>query len=135
MNTQERPETIRNKASSKRDSVIQGMFDALYQPIWVIDPKSAIFIDANTHASKVFGYTHDEIVKLSVLDINEEISDEARWQLMTKDLSVGESISYFARLKCKSGKKMHVEITMSCQIVHDQKTFVAITRVVPNSNI
>lgn len=104
------------------------LYRDLHEPAWVIDPQTSRFLDANGEAVGQLGFSMDEIRALGVTDINQAVPDDAVWRSLTGGMAAGESVVYTAQLRCRSGDQVSVEITLSCQLIHGQKVFVAVTR-------
>jgi PAS domain S-box-containing protein len=54
------------------DARFRALFEANGDTTWVIDQETGRFIDANPAATRMYGYTHEEIVHLDVRDISAE---------------------------------------------------------------
>jgi PAS domain-containing protein len=110
----------------------QGDFSSLYrgldEPAWVIDPETSRFLDANGEAVAQLGFSAAQVMQIGVTHVNRAVPDEDTWRKLTADLAPGQSVVYMAQLVCKSGDSIDVEITMSCQVVHGRRVFLAITR-------
>lgn len=108
------------------------LYRDLREPAWVIDPQTSRFLDANGEAVGQLGFGMDEIRALAVTDINQAVPDDTVWRNLTGQMQPGESVVYTAQLRCKRGDQVNVEITLSCQSIHGQKVFVAVTRSQPH---
>jgi PAS domain S-box-containing protein len=104
------------------------LYRGLDEPAWVIDPETSRFLDANGEAVAQLGFSAAEVARMGVTDVNRAVPDEDTWRKLTRDLAPGQSVAYVAELTCRSGDSIDVEITMSCQVVHGQRVFLAITR-------
>jgi len=99
-------EAIRENEQKYRD-LINGMNDT----VWVIDFDTSI-LDVNTAASKVLGYTREELLSMKIPDVDVNLTPEEIQNLalgMQKDkIQVFETCH-----KSKNGKKISVEISSS----------------------
>ncbi|MCK5646785.1 MAG: PAS domain S-box protein, partial [Anaerolineales bacterium] len=72
--------------------------------------KDGHFYYANEAASKILGYTRDELLAMTVHDIEPEFPAEA-WPQHWKDLKTSGSLTFEARHKSKNGRIYPVEIS------------------------
>ncbi|MDT8445641.1 MAG: PAS domain-containing protein [bacterium] len=80
------------------------------------------FIDFNQEACKRFGYSSDELLKLSILDVDAKLHDLAQWQgiaRMTRDK--GDRLIDSVGIT-KTGDRFPVEVS-SRYVAHDGKEF------------
>jgi PAS domain S-box-containing protein len=118
------PATLAGAAPADFSSLYRG----LDEPAWVIDPETSRFLDANGEAIAQLGFSAAQVAQMGVTDVNRAVPDEDTWRKLTRDLAPGQSVVYTAELTCKNGDAIGVEITMSCQVVHGRRVFLAITR-------
>ena len=89
-----------------RDKNFRLLFESHPQPMWVFDMESQSFLEANTAAAALCGYTRDEFRAMRLADLQGE--DEAR--RFTEELGrPGGRSTRFRRYRTKSGRTIEVE--------------------------
>lgn len=68
------------------------------------------FFDVNEAACRNLGYTRDELVALSVMELDPD-ADEARWRTHWQDLKARGSVRLASRHRARDGRILNVEIT------------------------
>jgi len=109
-------------------SSYSALYQGLTEPVWVIDPESARFLDANGYAVQQLGFTPQEIVSMGVSDINKTVSDQSAWKALAASMKPQQTVVYMAELVCKSGDTISVEISLTMEHVNGSPVFLAVTR-------
>jgi PAS domain S-box-containing protein len=87
----------------------ESLFQRHPQPMWVFDPKTLRFLEVNLAAIEKYGYSRDEFLKMTVLDIRPE---EDASQFMSLSLDFDQPLRLRSwRHKVRSGRVIHVEVT------------------------
>ncbi len=86
--------------------------------------KAGSFIDANLQACVSLGYTHEELLELSIFDVSKNLNLKD-FLLINQKLEVGQSLTKEGMHKCKDGKSFPVEVKISKL---DSGEFLAIAR-------
>lgn len=96
------------EASEKRYS---DLFHLSPQPMWVYSQDSKAFVQVNQAAIKKYGYSKDEFLQITFVEMGEEIEGLRLMALLDKDESANENV-FVGRFKHfkKSGKAIEVEI-------------------------
>ncbi|MBK7017921.1 MAG: PAS domain S-box protein [Sulfuritalea sp.] len=76
---------------------------------WV-DPESGRFIYVNRHAAEMLGYGADEMLKLSVADIDPNFSDQARAR-MRDELGLRGHLRIESTQRTRDGRRIPVEVS------------------------
>lgn len=74
------------------------LFTANPQPMWIIDASTRRFLEVNNAATRVFGYSREEFVQMSLADLERKIKP------------VNERTCI---ISCKDGRDIHVEKNMN----------------------
>lgn len=106
------------------DSLFYCSGDAIY----IVDPKTGMFVNSNKIGYERLGYTFDELMSLTVMDINPEVNDKSEWHLLSKKI-IGESNCLFESTHEKKDKtKFAVELNVTYVNYLNQHYFVTVAR-------
>jgi PAS domain S-box-containing protein len=93
----------------KSEKKYQYLFDNNPMPMWIIDLSTLKFLDVNEAAIRHYGYTHEEFLSMTTLDIR---PDEEK-ELFKQHAAIIDSVNYnkgiWKHLK-KDGTVIHVEV-------------------------
>ena len=95
------------------------LFEDSPSPMWVFDPATLKFLAANRAATKHYGYTKEEFLRLTLLDIRPPTEEKA----LRDAIAQIEAPTYYAGIwqhLTKTGRALTVEVH-SCPIVFDGK--------------
>jgi len=92
-------------AATKSSQIYRSLFETANDSIFVVDCQSLRVVDANKAASELYGYTHNEFLQLSIIDISAEL---IRSKLSIKNGDCRISLRFH---KKKNGTIFPVEIT------------------------
>ncbi|MEK6592440.1 MAG: PAS domain S-box protein [Pseudomonadota bacterium] len=85
------------------------LFDSNPLPMWIYDYETLKFIAVNDAAVNIYGYTREEFLSMSILDIRPE-EEVNRIQERLKTLNPAENRSGIWKHKKKNGDIIHVDI-------------------------
>jgi PAS domain S-box-containing protein len=119
--------TERKRAGEKL-KLFRGLVDRSNDCIFVIEPEWGRILDANDRACDSLGYTHEELLDMTVKDIDESITDDSVWQEHVKELKLSTDVIIQGRHKCKNAKTFFVETSLKLVSQAKRDYVVAITR-------
>jgi PAS domain S-box-containing protein len=93
-------------ANEKYDSLFQGAGDSIF----IIDAKTLRIIEANTNASRRLGYSQDELLQLTLLDIEMTCDSDSEDNLAWESTFSGTQV-YECEYRRKDGTKIPVEVS------------------------
>ncbi len=93
------------KALQRKDKNFQALFEENPQPMWLFDPVAQTVLEANSAASKLYGYTRDEFRGLSLSSIDCSESEK------TRDINTQPHPVTCHRHKTHSGAQIEIEAT------------------------
>lgn len=96
--------------------------------IYVIDLDTGSVLDVNEAACRQLGYERDELLKLSVADLNEEITSAAAWENHSASLQSAESLVMEFNGRRKDGFTFPVEASLRYAEINDRGYALAIIR-------
>ncbi len=103
------------------------IFDESLNEIFIFDAQNLQFIDANRGAQKNIGYTLNELIGLTPIDIKPELNEKAFKEVISPLLKgIKEQIQFETLHQRKDGSIYPVEIHLQLSDLGNQKVFVAI---------
>ncbi len=94
---------------AEREALFRAVFNQASIGIELIDPETLYFVEANPAACRMLGYTHEEFLRLRLIDIQADLNEEALIAAVRQvDASGGTTIEN--RHRCKNGDILDVEI-------------------------
>ena len=96
--------------------------------IFVIDPKTSMFLDANKKACESLGYSYDELLTRGVIDIEDIMPDNGCWQQHVKEMRSCHGKMIEGVHRRKDGSRYPVEISVSHVEQEHSEHIVAIAR-------
>ncbi len=104
----------------------RGILEHATDAVLVFDLQ-ARFVEANPEACRLLGYSHDELLRLTIKDVAPKASfigfNAARSRLLA-----GETVSISGRVRCKDGKGLPVEVRVGRFDEQGQPRFIAVAR-------
>ncbi len=104
------------KTIQEREALLDTMFQQTSDAIVLVDPQTFDFVSFNATAYQELGYTQDEWMQLTVMDIQAELDDHAI-RRHTEALMRGRAISFETRHRRRDGSLQDAAMTLK-QIHH-----------------
>ncbi|KJU82815.1 multi-sensor signal transduction histidine kinase [Candidatus Magnetobacterium bavaricum] len=104
------------------------LIDQTNDAIFIIDPLTARFLDANEKACASLGYAKEELLDLSVLYIDAIMLEEAAWREHVAQLKSTTALVFESRYRRKDGSVFDVEINVKYVYSEINHYIVAIAR-------
>jgi len=118
---------LAEKALGESEEKYRNLFEHANDSIFIIEPSTRHFLDANENAAKRLGYTHEELLKLTIDDISAPFADQQMEDIIHELLNVGSITFEHTHLR-KDKTEMSVEISSRVIEYRDQKVFQSIVR-------
>jgi PAS domain S-box-containing protein len=118
--------TSEQRAALRRVTLSRALLDQANDVILVVDPATMRFLDVNEKASTSLGYGRQELLLMTVFDIDVDLNDDSREQVMCQLRDVGSAILE-RRFRRKDGTTYPVEVNLR-RVQLDQEYIVAISR-------
>jgi|WetSurMetagenome_2_1015567.scaffolds.fasta_scaffold18750_1 PAS domain S-box-containing protein len=97
-----------NQALQEQEALFHGMFDSHSAVMFLLNPESGNFIEANQSAANYYGYTPEELKALTIYDINQATREELNQEMEQAQL---EKRDYFLfRHRLANGEIRDVEV-------------------------
>ena len=113
---------------TKRLQLLEQAYDSNNDAIFLIDPKSAQFIDVNQRAIETYGYTKEVFLEMKVSDLHEEELDIEAWQEIENALEGNNQFEKRFMHKRKNGLTFPVQVKATFMHFEDEGYFLASAR-------
>lgn len=101
--------TSSQAAGNGLSQLFRKLIDRSNDLIFIIDPDTALFLDVNQTACNTLGYSKEELLSMTVMDIESKISDISQWHHRVEQILKGNY--YFEGLqKRKNGSTYYIEL-------------------------
>jgi len=114
--------------TGKKLELFRNLIDRSNDCIFVIDPEWGRFMDANDKACTTLGYTQEELLDMTIKDVEESIPDDSSWQERTKELKHKTDLVIEGRHKRKDGTTFFVETSLKLLSQKKEDHIIAIAR-------
>lgn len=121
---------ITDKKQRREDlALFKTLLDHSNDSIFVIDPTTGEFIDVNDTASEKLGYEPEELLELSVTDIEVTFSSPNEWKSHIASVRDAGSMMFDGEHQCKDGSTFPVEVNIAyVSLDTDHEYIVALAR-------
>lgn len=93
--------------------------------IWIAADARIIF--ANDATCRSLGYTHDELVEMTLFEINTHLTPQS-WPYTWAELKASKTLTFETEHRCKNGRMLPVEVHSNLLMGYDQEYNCAIVR-------
>ena len=121
----------RGHPTKKPEANYEAIFNAANDAIFVHDPKTGRILDANKHACEIYGWTIEEIRRLSVGDLSADDplhANESALGLLEKAASGFEPCLFEWRAKDRAGHIFWVEVNLKRAVLNSKEVVLAVVR-------
>jgi PAS domain S-box-containing protein len=85
------------------------------------------FLDVNERACQSTGYSREELLRMSVIDLSLDFSQQEKEEIWSR-VEPGTAASLYSHHRRKDGTVFPVEIRISCHLIRGQKLFIGMVR-------
>lgn len=108
------------------------LMDQSNDAIFVADPETSRILDANEKAWVSLGYTREELLKLSVVNIEKLLPDISQWQEHIKELREKGAVLFQGIHVRKDGSTFPAEINIRLAVQEGKEFLMAVARNISN---
>ncbi|MBK8900496.1 MAG: PAS domain S-box protein [Anaerolineaceae bacterium] len=105
-------DTTDRKRTQEALTLFRTLIDHTNDAIEVIDPKTGRFLDANVQAYQALGYTREEFLNLTIPDIDPEVDEQARQEMVEETRQFGFLVRE-SQHRRKDGSVFPVEVNIN----------------------
>ncbi|MHC4212404.1 MAG: ATP-binding protein [Planctomycetota bacterium] len=116
------------KQSEEKVALFRNLIERSNDCIFVIEPKWGRIIDVNERACDSLGYKKQELLTMTLKDIDESIADDAEWHTRTDELSDKGDIIHQSQHRKKDGSNFFVETSFKLVSQEKQDHIIAVAR-------
>ena len=109
---QQEEEKERQKQQQLTDelALFRHLVDQSNDSLYIVDPASGRFLDANETAYSHLDYTREELLQLRIMDISTHISNQQEWSELIDRYRENESLRFETEQRKKDGSLIPVEL-------------------------
>jgi len=116
------------KKSDAAEILLNHLVNKSNDAIYVVEPEYGQILNCNQLAHQRLGYSKDELLKLSVSDINHTLSDKGKWKELSKQIKLEVNIVVESTHTRKDGTKLPIEASVSFIEYNEKSYLLAIVR-------
>ncbi len=123
--------TIQKQAQDKlleSETMFRSVFEASPDAISLSDLANGTYIDVNKSYTDIVGYSHEEVIGISALDLNIWKNPEDRQRLVKQLRQKGHIQNFEAKFSSKSGKAIDALLSASVAEINGRNVLIAITK-------
>ena len=114
--------------SREKLQLFQSLINRSNDSIFVIEPQWGRFLDANDKACSSLGYTREELLDMTVKDIEQAVPDDSSWQEQVEELKIKGDAIIEGRHKCKDGTTFFAETGLRLVSQEKRNYIIAVAR-------
>ncbi len=116
------------RQTGEKLELFRSLTDRSNDSIFVIEPKWGRFLDVNDRACASLGYPREELLDMTLKDIDESIKDDSAWQERIKELKQKGDTIVEGRHKHKDGTTFFAETSLKLLSQKKQDYIIAVAR-------
>jgi PAS domain S-box-containing protein len=120
--------TVEREKAAKTLRLFRDLIDRSNDCIFVIEPKWGRFLDLNDRACVSLGYTREELLDMTVKDIEESIPDDSSWRDKAEELKLKPDLVIRGRHRRKDATTFYVETSLKYVSQENEDHIIAVAR-------
>jgi PAS domain S-box-containing protein len=120
--------TVERKKGAQTLRLFRDLIDRSNDCIFVIEPKWGRFLDLNDRACVSLGYTREELLDMTVKDIEESIADDSSWRDKAEELKLKPDLVIQGRHRRKDATTFYVETSLKYVSQENEDHIIAVAR-------
>jgi len=103
-------------------SLFRSLIDQAADSLFIVDLASGKFLDINTMAASSLGYQREQLLTMSVMDIDPATPNMALWQIHSREMQRAGSLTMTSQHRRQDGSLIPVEVSIR-YLVHNQHDY------------
>jgi diguanylate cyclase (GGDEF)-like protein/PAS domain S-box-containing protein len=116
------------KKAEATEVLINHLVDLSSDAIYVLEPETGQILNCNHLAYRRLGYTKQELLNLTVGDVNHDLGDPEKWQQHVRNMKRHSTLVMESEHTCKNGDKLAIETSVSSAEFNNKVYFLAVAR-------
>jgi diguanylate cyclase (GGDEF)-like protein/PAS domain S-box-containing protein len=116
------------KQAEATEVLLNHLIELSSDAIYVIDSETGHILNCNHLAYRILGYTKQELLNLTVGDINHDLGDPEKWQQHAEEIKRQSTLVIEFEHTCKNGDKLPIESCVSSTEYNNKVYFLAVCR-------
>ena len=121
-NEELKQEIIERRKAQEDSQLFQNLINQSYDAVFVIDPETSRFLYVNDKACSNLGYTREELLNMTFVDIEEGIPDNPSWKEHVKEAQKKGFMVLLGKQKRKDGTTFSVEVNAK-PVNHEKRDY------------
>lgn len=114
--------------TEKSINLFRSMINSSREAMFILAPENGQIVDANVHGCKTLGYSYEELLELSISDIDSHLKDKEHWDRILATARNTKRV-LFDGLHCrKNASTFHAEMSLNHIISDGMEYILAISR-------
>ncbi len=120
--------TAERKKAAETLRLFRDLIDRSNDTIFVIEPEWGRFLDVNDRACVSLGYTREELLNMTVKDIEESIPGDSSWQEQIEELKLKADLVIQGQHRRKDATTFYVETSLKYVSQEKENHIIAVAR-------
>ena len=116
------------KQIEKSANLFRSMINASREAMFIINLQTGKILDSNIHGCNSLGYSYNEILQLSIFDIDKNIESLYEWDKIVAYIRNKKNLLFNGEHRTKTGETFHAEVSINHVVLDDIEYILAISR-------
>ncbi len=101
------------KNTEKSVNLFRSMINSSREAMFILDPSTGEIVDANVHGCKSLGYSYEELLTLSIFDIDINIKSQEEWDRVIATVRNIKRMLFNGLHQCADDSTFHAEVSIN----------------------
>ncbi len=116
------------KRIEKSVNLFRSMINSSRETMFIIEPSTGKILDSNIQGCESLGYNYQEMLSLSIFDIDVKLSDHYEWDRIIATIRNTKSTLFEGLHRCKDDSSFPIEMSISHIVVDNIEYILALSR-------